>query len=123
MTTDVLLVGAGPVGLVVAHELARRGVRVRLVDAAKGPAVTSRALATHPRSLEVYDQMGVLDDLWPRGRQVTHFTLHSGRHEARMDAASKGAGRLPSSFRSRRTSSNSAAECTKVSNTREICAL
>jgi NADPH-dependent dioxygenase len=95
MTLDVLLVGAGPVGLVVAHELARRGVRVRLVDAAKGPAVTSRALATHPRSLEVYDQMGVLADLLPRGRQVTHFTLHSGRHEARMDADYS---RLPTRF-------------------------
>ncbi|AHI01192.1 FAD-dependent monooxygenase [Kutzneria albida] len=83
---EVLLVGAGPVGLVVTHELARRGVRVRVVDAAAGPAVTSRALATHPRSLETYDQMGVLADLLPRGRQVTRFTLHSGRHEARLGA-------------------------------------
>lgn len=74
----VLIAGAGPVGLTTARELARRGVRVRLVDAAAGPAATSRALATHARTLEVYDQMGVLADLLPLGQRVEHFTLHGG---------------------------------------------
>ncbi|MGV9979410.1 FAD-dependent oxidoreductase [Micromonospora wenchangensis] len=73
---QVLVVGAGPVGLTVAHELLRRGVRVRLVDAAPGPARTSRALATHARTLETYDQMGLLERLQPRGRRVQAFTLH-----------------------------------------------
>ncbi len=83
---QVLVVGAGPVGLTAAHELARQGVRVRLVDAAPGPAVTSRALATHARTLETYDQMGVLDRLLPRGRRVEHFTLHqNGRRLVRFD--------------------------------------
>ncbi|WP_063763011.1 FAD-dependent oxidoreductase [Streptomyces rimosus] len=83
---DVLVVGAGPVGLTAAHELARHGVRVRLVDAADGPATTSRALATHARSLETYEQMGVLDDLLPRGQRVEHFTLHqNGRRLIRFD--------------------------------------
>ena len=50
MAAQVLVAGAGPVGLTLTHELLRRGVRVRLVDAAAGPAVTSRALATHARS-------------------------------------------------------------------------
>ncbi|WP_328776085.1 FAD-dependent oxidoreductase [Streptomyces goshikiensis] len=82
----VLVVGAGPVGLTAAHELARHGVRVRLVDAAEGPATTSRALATHARTLEVYDQMGVLDDLLPHGQRVEHFTLHqNGRRLIRFD--------------------------------------
>ncbi|MDQ1008558.1 NADPH-dependent dioxygenase [Streptomyces sp. V4I23] len=82
----VLVVGAGPVGLTAAHELARRGVRVRLVDAAQGPATTSRALATHARTLETYDQMGVLDDVLPRGQRVEHFTLHqNGRRLIRFD--------------------------------------
>jgi NADPH-dependent dioxygenase len=82
----VLVVGAGPVGLTAAHELARRGVRVRLVDAAPGPATTSRALATHARTLETYDQMGVLDDVLPRGQRVEHFTLHqNGRRLIRFD--------------------------------------
>ena len=73
---QVLVVGAGPVGLTVAYELLRRGVRVRLVDAASGPARTSRALATHARTLETYDQMGILERLQPRGRRVQAFTLH-----------------------------------------------
>ncbi|PWI45386.1 FAD-dependent oxidoreductase [Streptomyces sp. ICBB 8177] len=83
---QVLVVGAGPVGLTAAHELTRHGVRVRLVDAAEGPAVTSRALATHARTLETYDQMGVVDDLLPRGQRVEHFTLHqNGRRLIRFD--------------------------------------
>ncbi|MFI8931155.1 FAD-dependent monooxygenase [Streptomyces sp. NPDC053474] len=82
----VLVVGAGPVGLTLAHELARRDVPVRVVDRAPGPAVTSRALAVHARTLEVCDQMGVLDALLPRGRKVEHFTVHlRGRTLVRFD--------------------------------------
>jgi NADPH-dependent dioxygenase len=83
--TQVLIAGAGPVGLTMAHELARRGVAVRVVDAAAGPAATSRALATHARTLETYDQMGLLDELLPRGQRVENFTLHqNGRRLIRF---------------------------------------
>ena len=83
---SVLVVGAGPVGLTAAHELARRGVRVRVVDRAPGPAVTSRALAVHARTLEVLDQMTVLDTLLLRGRRVEHFSVHlRGRTLVRFD--------------------------------------
>ena len=75
--TEVLVVGAGPVGLVTAYELTRRGVRVRLVDAAPGPAETSRAIAVHPRTLETYDQIGVLDEMLARSRRITAFTGRS----------------------------------------------
>lgn len=93
---QVLVVGAGPVGLSAAHELARHGVRVRLVDAAAGPATTSRALATHARTLETYDQMGILDELLPRGQRVEHFTLHqNGRRLIRFDTDYS---RLPTRF-------------------------
>ncbi|MFD8480065.1 FAD-dependent oxidoreductase [Kitasatospora sp. NPDC059673] len=85
-TAQVLVVGAGPVGLTTAHELARHGVAVRVVDAADGPATTSRALATHARTLEVYDQIGILDEVLPRGQRVEHFTLHQNGHRlARFD--------------------------------------
>ncbi|WP_255136703.1 FAD-dependent oxidoreductase [Streptomyces somaliensis] len=76
--TDVLIAGAGPVGLTLAHELLRRGVRVRVVDAAAGPSATSRALATHARTLEIYDQMGVVGDILARGRKAQHFSIHRG---------------------------------------------
>ncbi|WHT23336.1 FAD-dependent monooxygenase [Crossiella sp. CA-258035] len=83
--TDVLVVGAGPVGLTLTHELLRRGVRVRLIDSADGPSVTSRALATHARSLEIYDQMGIVDRVLARGRRVQHFTMHQrGRRLVRF---------------------------------------
>ena len=44
MDTDVLVVGAGPTGLMLANQLARRGVRVRIIDRHAGPARESRAL-------------------------------------------------------------------------------
>ncbi|WP_037880996.1 FAD-dependent oxidoreductase [Streptomyces sp. NRRL F-5727] len=75
---QVLVAGAGPVGLTVAHELARRGLRVRLVDAAAAPATTSRAVATHPRTLETYDQMGVVEEILGRAQQIRAFTMFSG---------------------------------------------
>ncbi|MFE7314489.1 FAD-dependent oxidoreductase [Streptomyces sp. NPDC057555] len=93
---QVLVVGAGPTGLTVAHELLRRGVAVRLVDAAQGPAATSRALATHARTLEVYDQMGVLPALLPQGRAVRKFSIHqNGRRLAALHADYS---RLPTRF-------------------------
>ncbi|WP_336159387.1 FAD-dependent oxidoreductase [Amycolatopsis sp. VC5-11] len=75
---EVLVAGAGPVGLTVAHELARRGVRVRVVDRAAGPATSSRATANHARTLEAYHQMGVLDEILPRGRKAENFSIHQG---------------------------------------------
>ena len=56
---DVLVVGAGPTGLLLASELARRGVGVRLIERRTSPAEHSRALAVLPRTMEMMDQLGL----------------------------------------------------------------
>ena len=58
---DVLIVGAGPTGLTLACDLARRGVTVRIVDKSPGYPRSSRAKGPNPRSLEVMEDLGVLD--------------------------------------------------------------
>ncbi len=85
--TDVLIAGAGPTGLVLALWLAKNGVRVRIVDKVAEPGTTSRALVVHARTLELYREIGLADDvvarglrftgvnLWVRGRKVAHVEL------------------------------------------------
>src|SRR5258706_10702356 len=59
--TDVLIVGAGPAGLVLACELARRGVDFRLVEQRDEPLSASRGKGVQPRTLEIFEDLGVLD--------------------------------------------------------------
>jgi glycine/D-amino acid oxidase-like deaminating enzyme len=56
---EVLIVGAGPTGLVLALWLTRLGVQVRIVDHGAAPATTSRAVAVQARTLEFYRQVGL----------------------------------------------------------------
>jgi 2-polyprenyl-6-methoxyphenol hydroxylase-like FAD-dependent oxidoreductase len=67
METDVLVCGAGAAGLTLAIELARRGVAFRLIDAAAQPFHGSRGKGIQPRSLEVFEDMGVVDRLVAAG--------------------------------------------------------
>ena len=69
--TDVLVVGAGPTGLTLAYDLARRGVAVRVIDRVPEFPHGSRGKGLSPRSLEVFDDLGVIDRLLRLG--VTHL--------------------------------------------------
>ena len=60
--TQILIIGAGPVGLFLAAELARHGVLARVVDKNPGPSVHSKALGVQPRTLEMFADCGVLDE-------------------------------------------------------------
>ncbi|WP_026550685.1 FAD-dependent monooxygenase [Arthrobacter sp. Br18] len=60
-STDVLVVGAGPTGLMLANWLQKLGFRVILADGKAGPTRESRALGVQSRSMEIYDQLGVID--------------------------------------------------------------
>src|SRR5690348_17593988 len=61
LSCDVLVVGAGPTGLMLANWLLKLGVRVVVVDGKDGPTRESRALVVQARSIEVYDQLGIAD--------------------------------------------------------------
>jgi 2-polyprenyl-6-methoxyphenol hydroxylase-like FAD-dependent oxidoreductase len=75
----VLVVGAGPVGLVAACELVRQGARVRLIETLAEPTTQSRAVVIHPRTQEHLAAMGVLDRLEARGLAQTAMEIYTGR--------------------------------------------
>lgn len=96
---DVLIIGAGPTGLVLALWLRRFGVRVRIVDKTAEPGTTSRALAVQARTLELYDQIGIAQAVVDGGRQVgaANFWV-AGKHAARAVFGAMGAGISPFPF-------------------------
>ena len=57
--TEVLIVGAGPSGLMMACQLAIRGIHFRIIDKNEHPVTYSGALIVHARSVEIFDQMGI----------------------------------------------------------------
>jgi len=73
--TEVLIIGAGPVGLTLAASLQARGVDVVLLDKAAEAANTSRAAVIHARTLEVLHSIDVSDELVRRGVIVPRFTV------------------------------------------------
>ena len=73
----VLVVGAGPTGLVAACCLRLHGVDVRVVDRARGPATTSRALGLQPRGVEVLSRVGALGDLPQRALDLRDLTFYA----------------------------------------------
>ena len=73
--TDVLIVGAGPVGLFLAHECARRALRCRLIETRSGQSEHSKALAIFPRTLEVFDMAGVVAPFLEVANRVTSVAV------------------------------------------------
>jgi 2-polyprenyl-6-methoxyphenol hydroxylase-like FAD-dependent oxidoreductase len=67
MATEVLIAGAGPTGLTAAVELSRRGIPVRIVDRAGEFAIGSRGDGLQPRTLEVFEDLGILDEVFASG--------------------------------------------------------
>ena len=80
-TIDVLVVGAGPTGLTLACQLARFGVRFRIVDKAPDRSGESRALGVQARSLEILQTLGLGEALASRGRTATRVLFHVDRGE------------------------------------------
>src|SRR6267378_4704919 len=89
MMTDVLVVGAGPTGLVIALWLAALGVRVRIIDKTAEPGTTSRALAVQVRTLELYDHLGLARDVIERGRRFVAANLRSEERRVGKECRSR----------------------------------
>ncbi len=94
--TDVLIIGAGPTGLVLALWLTRLGARVRIVDKTAEAGTTSRALAVQARTLELYSQIGIADAVVERGRKTiaANFWV-AGRQAAHAVLGEMGTGLSP----------------------------
>ncbi|MGI5259647.1 FAD-dependent monooxygenase [Streptomyces angustmyceticus] len=77
-TTDVLIAGAGPTGLVLACDLARRGIACRVVERERRGFPGSRGSGLQPRSLEVFDDLGVIDAIRAAGGPVQRLQSWDG---------------------------------------------
>ena len=93
---DVLVVGAGPTGLVLALWLTRLGAKVQIIDKTAEPGTTSRALAIQARTLELYRQLDLADAVVARAREVPAVNLWArGERKARVDFEQVGVGLTP----------------------------
>lgn len=76
--SPILIVGAGPVGLTMASELARYGLPVRIIDCSAHPAETSRAIVVWSRTLELMERMGCAEAFLQIGHRVRAASIRSG---------------------------------------------
>lgn len=76
----VLIVGAGPTGLVLALWLVKSGTPFRLIDRNPGPGRASRAMVVHARTLEFYRQLGIAEEVVAAGFQVDHARIRNRDH-------------------------------------------
>ena len=73
MDCQVLVVGAGPTGLVLAAELLARGIRTRIIDQGDAVTLQARAIGIHARTLEVLAMMGLAERFLADGQVVRHM--------------------------------------------------
>src|SRR5499427_5423949 len=99
MKSDVLIVGAGPTGLVLALWLTKLGVKLRIIDKTSEPGTTSRALAVQARTLELYRQLDLAKTVLERGHKVPAVNLWvKGEPAARLSFETIGSDLTPYSF-------------------------
>jgi 2-polyprenyl-6-methoxyphenol hydroxylase-like FAD-dependent oxidoreductase len=99
MHADVLIVGAGPTGLMLANQLARRGLRPLIIDRHPGPSRETRALGVQARTLEIYQHLGIASAALALGKRASGANLWSeGELSARVPLGDIGRGASPFPF-------------------------
>ncbi|MEX0731572.1 MAG: FAD-dependent monooxygenase [Aquisalimonadaceae bacterium] len=76
---DVLIVGAGPVGMTLACVLARQNISVRIIDRNDGPTAYSKAIGIHARTLELMHTIGIAEAMVERGNPMQRFRVNADR--------------------------------------------
>jgi 2-polyprenyl-6-methoxyphenol hydroxylase-like FAD-dependent oxidoreductase len=85
MDTDILIVGAGPTGLMLANQLGRQGVRALILDRHAGPSLQTRALGVQARTLEIYSHLGIVERALQLGKRTSGANMWAqGRLSARV---------------------------------------
>jgi 2-polyprenyl-6-methoxyphenol hydroxylase-like FAD-dependent oxidoreductase len=79
---DVLIVGAGPTGLMLGNQLGRRGVRALIVDRNPGPSIQTKALGVQARTLEIYSHLGIAERALELGTRATGANMWTGGRPA-----------------------------------------
>ena len=99
LDTDVLIVGAGPTGLMLANQLGRHSVRTMIVDRHAGPSTQTRALGVQARTMEIYSKLGLADRALELGKRAIGANLWSqGRKTARIPLGDIGQTESPFPF-------------------------
>ena len=99
MDTDVLIVGAGPTGLMLANQLGRRGVSAMIIDRHAGPALQTRAVGVQARTMEIYSKLGIVDRALELGKRGTGANMWAnGRKMARIPLGEIGKSVSPYAF-------------------------
>jgi len=97
--TPVLIVGAGPSGLMMAAQLLRNGVQPLIIDSKQGPTDESKALAVQARSLEIYRQMGLIDRVLAGGKPAEGISFNvDGKKAASLSFNNIGEGQTAFPF-------------------------
>src|SRR5688572_12399176 len=95
-STRVLIIGAGPTGLMLACQLARMGVDFRIIDGKSGPTRESRAVVVQARTLELYETLGIAEQAVAQGRPAEGGNIYVGRrHVQRIPLGEIGRGLSP----------------------------
>jgi 2-polyprenyl-6-methoxyphenol hydroxylase-like FAD-dependent oxidoreductase len=98
-SSDVLIIGAGPTGLVLALWLTKLGIKVRIIDKTAEPGTTSRALAVQARTLELYRQLDLAEAVVAKGHRVTAANFWvQGTRKAQFSLSTSGAMLTPYPF-------------------------